>query len=276
MFSAVENRLADAGQLRLFYRVTISRLAFDASCCIFDALFPLAVIAALRMGEQVSYQPGPIEHAYLGSTVYAALRQALITGQLRPDARLRIRELAAQMGTSVTPVRDAILQLAKEQALEMRTPKDIRVPVLSQEQYQEIRTLRLELEGLCAQRAAMHITPAVLQELTVNIRSNIRAIAEDDLASALRLNSEFHLMMAQSAQMPLLSNFIDRLWMRVGPLIAQAYRQLSQQTTVGHHQDLLAALRRQDSAAAETAVRADIEDCHLTLLAFIGAPRPAP
>lgn len=231
-------------------------------------------MTAPMMGEQVSYQPGPIEHFYLGSSVYAALRQALITGQLKPDARLRIRELAAQMGTSVTPVRDAILQLAKEQALEMRTPKDIRVPVLNQEQYLEIRTLRLELEGLCAQRAAKHITPSILQELTVNIRGNIRAITEEDLTNALRLNSEFHLMMARSAQMPLLSNFVDRLWMRVGPLIAQAYRQLPQQKTIGHHQELLVALRRQDSDAAETAIRADIEDCHQTLLAFISAKSP--
>ncbi|XBS68144.1 GntR family transcriptional regulator [Acerihabitans sp. KWT182] len=223
----------------------------------------------------MSYQPGPIEHSYLGSSVYATLRQALITGQLKPDERLRIRELAAQVGTSVTPVRDAILQLAKEQALEMRTPKDIRVPSLTQGQYMEIRTLRLELEGLGAQRAAQHISPAVLQQLTVNIRRNIRAITEEDLGSALRLNSEFHLLVAHSAEMPLLSSFIDRLWMRIGPLIAQAYLRFSPQMAVGHHQELLAALRRRDCAAAESAVRQDIMDSHDTLMAFIAQNRPA-
>ncbi len=68
-------------------------------------------------GELLNYPINSINHAYLGSSVYATLREALITGRLKPNDRLRIRELAEQVGTSVTPVRDAILQLAKEQAL---------------------------------------------------------------------------------------------------------------------------------------------------------------
>ncbi|WP_413733347.1 GntR family transcriptional regulator [Sodalis sp. RH21] len=222
----------------------------------------------------MSYQPDPIEHSFLGSSVYANLRQALITGQLKPNDRLRIRELAAQVGTSVTPVRDAVLQLAKEQALEMRTPKDIRVPSLNREQYLEIRTLRLELEGIGAQRAAQLITPAALQLLTVNIRRNIRAITEEDLVAALRLNSEFHLQVAHSAGMPVLSSFIDRLWMRIGPLIAQAYTQLTQQMTIGHHQALLAALRRNDGEAAAEAIRLDIMDSHQILLEYTALNQP--
>ncbi|NDL62996.1 GntR family transcriptional regulator [Acerihabitans arboris] len=223
----------------------------------------------------MSYQPGPIEHSYLGSSVYANLRQALITGQLKPNDRLRIRELAAQVGTSVTPVRDAVLQLANEQALEMRTPKDIRVPSLTHEQYLELKTLRIELEGLGAQRAAARITPAAVQLLTVNIRRNIRAITEEDWVAALRLNSEFHLLVAQSAMMPVLSSFVDRLWMRTGPLIAQAYAQLTQQMTIGHHQELLAALRQHDGDAAAAAIRQDILDSHGILAQFTAANRPS-
>ncbi|TKI03398.1 GntR family transcriptional regulator [Martelella alba] len=212
-----------------------------------------------------------MEHSYLGSSVYAALRQALITGQLKPDERLKIRDLAVEMGTSVTPVRDAVLQLAREQALEMRTPKDIRVPLLTKPQYMEIRTLRLDLEGLGAQRAALRITPATLHQLTVNIRNNIRAITEEDLAGALRLNSEFHVLVAHSAEMPLLSSFIDRLWMRLGPAIAQAYTRLSRQTTIDYHQDVLMALRRRDSGGAEIAMRRNIMASHDALLAMFAA-----
>ncbi|MEA9391029.1 GntR family transcriptional regulator [Acerihabitans sp. TG2] len=223
----------------------------------------------------MSYQPDPIEHAFLGSSVYASLRQALITGQLKPNDRLRIRELAAQVGTSVTPVRDAVLQLAREQALEMRTPKDIRVPILTSAQYGEICTLRLELEALGAHRAAQLINPADLQRLTVNIKSTLHAMTTDDLAAILRLNSEFHLLVARSAQMPLLSSFIDRLWMRAGPHIAQAFTNAAQQSVVKsvvkHHQDLLAALRRQDSEAAAAAIRLDIMAVHQLLIGYLAS-----
>ena len=114
--------------------------------------------ALYRYGELLNYPISSINHAYLGSSVYATLREALITGRLKPNDRLRIRELAEQVGTSVTPVRDAILQLAKEQALVLRTPTDIRVPQPSEQQYQEIRPLRLELEGLGAAKAAKSVT----------------------------------------------------------------------------------------------------------------------
>lgn len=222
-----------------------------------------------RYGELLNYPISSINHAYLGSSVYATLREALITGRLKPNDRLRIRELAEQVGTSVTPVRDAILQLAKEQALEMRTPKDIRVPQLSEQQYQEIRTLRLELEGLGAEKAAKSVTEYELQRIAQNIEDNRKAISGEDLPEALRLNSEFHLMLAQSARMPLLSNFIDSLWMRTGPLIAQAYAHFSVQMAIEHHEEVFAALQQRDASAARQAIQSDILDGSETMLAFI-------
>lgn len=52
-----------------------------------------------------------LEHHNLGEIVYRQLSQALMRGQFAPDTRLTIRELAASLGTSVTPVRDALLRL---------------------------------------------------------------------------------------------------------------------------------------------------------------------
>ena len=53
----------------------------------------------------MNYPIEGLNHSYLGSGVYALLREALITGRFKPDDRLRIRDLAQQLGTSVTPVR---------------------------------------------------------------------------------------------------------------------------------------------------------------------------
>ena len=60
--------------------------------------------------QRMDYQLDTLEHDNLGSTVYQLLCKALIQGRLQPGARLKIRELAEQLGTSVTPVRDAILK----------------------------------------------------------------------------------------------------------------------------------------------------------------------
>lgn len=216
-----------------------------------------------------------ITHTYLGSNVYSQLRNALITGSLKPDDRLRIRELASQLGTSVTPVRDAILQLAKEKALVLKTPKDIRVPVLDSAAYLEIRTLRLNLEGLGAETAARLATSNDLKRIDANIQLNLEAINSSDLPEALRLNSEFHFLIAEAARMPLLRSYLDSLWMRAGPLIAQAYAHFSLTMAIEHHIEVLNALRQQDAAAAKHAIQADILDGNQKMLEFIAVSQEA-
>lgn len=216
-----------------------------------------------------------ITHTYLGSNVYSQLRNALITGSLKPDDRLRIRELASQLGTSVTPVRDAILQLAKEKALVLKTPKDIRVPVLDSAAYLEIRTLRLNLEGLGAETAARLATSNDLKRIDDNIQLNLEAINNSDLPEALRLNSEFHFLIAEAARMPLLRSYLDSLWMRAGPLIAQAYAHFSLTMAIEHHIEVLNALRQQDAAAAKHAIQADILDGNQKMLEFIAVSQEA-
>ncbi|CPR13988.1 GntR family transcriptional regulator [Brenneria goodwinii] len=226
----------------------------------------------------MNYALHSINHAYLGTTVYDMLREALITGRFKPNDRLKIRDIATQVETSVTPVRDAILQLAKEQALEMRTAKDIRVPQLNANQYDEIRTLRLELEGFGAEKAAALVTESELNDIERNIEENMQVIQDGNLPEALRLNSEFHLLLARSAQMPLLSSFINSLWMRTGPLVAQAYEYFSHRMAIEHHQDIFISLRKRDGAAARKYIREDILDGNQKMVAFLitsnQKPRP--
>ncbi|TKI03503.1 GntR family transcriptional regulator [Martelella alba] len=224
----------------------------------------------------MSYPISTIAHVGLGGSVYASLREALITGRFLPDSPLRIRELAAQLGTSVTPVRDAILQLAKEQALEMRTPKDIRVPRLSAAQYAEIRQLRLELEGLGAQTAAERISEEELRRLAENLRLHRQAAESGCSEEALRLNGEFHLLVAGSARLPLLVKMIDMLWMRAGPLMARVCAWSAKPLDLGRHEALYQALRAGDAMAARDAMQGDIDDGNRMMTAFFATIAPDP
>jgi DNA-binding GntR family transcriptional regulator len=217
----------------------------------------------------MSYPIENLNHSYLGSGIYGLLREALITGRLQPDDRLRIRDLAEQLGTSVTPVRDAILQLAKEQALVLKTPRDIRVPMLTSKQYLEIRSIRLALEGLAAETAASLATPQQLEQLERCIRDNLAAIQNKDLAAALTYNHQFHYALAEIADMPVLTGLLDGLWMRTGPLIARAYGSFNERMAIDHHWDVLTALKKQDGPAAREAICADILDGSQKMLEYV-------
>ncbi|WP_095156608.1 GntR family transcriptional regulator [Pseudomonas sp. Irchel 3E13] len=217
----------------------------------------------------MNYPIENLKHSYLGSGIYGLLREALITGRFKPNDRLRIRDLAEQLGTSVTPVRDAILQLAKEQALILKTPRDIRVPMLTSRQYLEIRSIRLSLEGLAAETAAARVTPQQLEQLETCIQSNLAAIQDNNLASALTHNHEFHYALTQIADMPVLSGILDGLWMRTGPLIASAYGSFNERMAIDHHWDVLSALKKKDGAAAREAICSDILDGSQKMLEYV-------
>src|SRR4030095_17061574 len=75
--------------------------------------------------------------------VYRQLRERLMRGILKPHQRLRIRELAAALGASETPVREAIFQLVRDGGLELKPPHYMRVRRLSLAEYFALRDIRL-------------------------------------------------------------------------------------------------------------------------------------
>lgn len=198
-----------------------------------------------------------IDHSNLGEVVYQNIANALMKGALRPDDRLKIRALAEKMGTSVTPVRDAILRLVQDGALLLKSPRDIRVPILHQDQYLEIRTIRLQLEGLAAEGAARRAKPADVDRLAQLIKDNERAFAEADFARATEINQIFHFELANIAEMPILRGILRNLWLQMGPVISAAY-EVGGRTMLDHHYNVLDAIQRHDPAAAKKAIREDI------------------
>ncbi|SIT18640.1 GntR family transcriptional regulator [Insolitispirillum peregrinum] len=198
-----------------------------------------------------------IEHENLSSKVYGALCDAIIKGQFQPGDRLKIRDLAQTLGTSVTPVRDAILRLTHDEALIFLSPRDIRIPMISRARYLEIRTIRLRLESLAAETAARLVTDTDLARLQDLIARNEQALSSGNTALGLELNQAFHFELPAIAQMPVLYGTLRRLWLQMGPLVASAYS-AGGRTMIDPHYPLLTALKNRDPAAAAAAIQADI------------------
>ncbi len=208
---------------------------------------------------QPSFSLEALEKENLGETVYGRLAEALMKGRFAPDARLTIRELAQSLGTSVTPVRDAILRLIQDEALVQKSAREVRVPVMTPERYREIRLIRLKLEGLAARETALRAGADDIRRLGDLVARNEKAIARKDWAEALELNQTFHFALADIAGLPLLRGILHRLWLQMGPLIAEAYEP-GGRVMIDHHHALLRAVEAHDAAAAERAIASDIGD----------------
>jgi len=198
-----------------------------------------------------------VDRENLGETIYGALAEALIQGHLKPHDRIKIRDIAQQMETSVTPVRDAILRLVQDGALILKSPRDIRVRALTLSEYLEIRSIRVELEGLAAAEAARQAKPAEIGNLATLVEKNEKALRAGNSARAIELNQAFHFELATIARLPILLGLLRRLWLPMGPLISQAY-EAGGRSMVDHHYPVIEAIRRGDSDAARQAIRDDI------------------
>jgi DNA-binding GntR family transcriptional regulator len=201
----------------------------------------------------------PIPRENLTARVYAELRTALLEGRFPPGHRFKIRELAASLGVSMTPVREALMQLVRERGLDMRASQSITVAQLSLSDYLELRTIRLHLEGLAAEVATTRITDAEIDGLEEAHAGLVTAEAGGDWREALRTNARFHHSLSQASGMPHLAAMIEGIWLRTGPLLNYLYPD-AHPTYPGRHQHLnvLEALRRRDPDAVREAIRADM------------------
>jgi DNA-binding GntR family transcriptional regulator len=212
----------------------------------------------------------------LAVEVYDQLANALMSGALTPGTRLKIRDLADQMGVSVTPVRDAVLRLVNNGGLLFQSPRDIRVPLLERSRYLEIRAIRLELEGLAAERAAQFATTKDILFLESLLRENETALAAGDHLQGLRMNQRFHFALPEIGGMQILRALLESLWLQMGPLISSGYRE-GGRVMIDHHYTVVEAIRTANGPAARAAIREDILAGGEVLLlrGALAAPTPA-
>lgn len=207
----------------------------------------------------MSSKLGEIDRDNLSNRVYQTLCDAIIRGRFRPGDRLKIRDIAQDLGTSVTPVRDAILRLRHDDALMFHSPRDIRIPVIGMARYMEIRSIRLRLESLAAENAATRATPSDVERLTRLLERNEAALAEGNVPLGLELNQSFHFELSSIARMPVLFGTLRCIWLQMGPLVAGSYVR-GGRSMIDHHYPVLDAVKHRDAEAAAAAIMKDIED----------------
>lgn len=201
----------------------------------------------------------PLVHDNLSTRAYAAIRNSLIDGDFSPGERLVMQNLAATLGTSVTPVREACLRLVSEQGLEIRSGRFITVPELNLDRYLEIRTIRLALEGLATEIAASHAGSAEIDELEkIHARFEKASHARDNF-TAIRLNRQWHFGVYHMSRLEMLVAQIENLWVSMGPILKVYYEEADTgYLNADEHINVMNALREGDGVSAKAALERDI------------------
>ncbi len=205
-----------------------------------------------------------ITHRTLAASVRHTLREWLADGELLPGQKLTGRALSEQLDVSQTPVREAMLQLVAERALDLNPNRSVTVPVLNREQFIELRDIRVALESLAVRCAVernqqIGIPTDVIDSIASQHQQMIAAKKRGDYQATLKLNRAVHFSAYELSKRKDLIAMIQSLWARTGPYLNFLYENVEPSIEDSHpHEALLEALRSNNAELAEQAIGRDI------------------
>ncbi|GAC1308349.1 MAG: GntR family transcriptional regulator [Vulcanimicrobiaceae bacterium] len=202
----------------------------------------------------------------LRDQIYDRIRAAILSGELAPGAPVIEAELAATLGASRTPVREALRRLETEGMLEPRGARGSVVRELKRDEVECIFEIREALETLAARRASRRMSERDYVEFERLVERMEKHV--DDAGEMERLDTLFHDRILALADGTRLKRMLGDLRADILPwrfiALATAERR---NATVGEHAAMLAALRTRDEAAIVATTTAHIVNTKLAVLA---------
>lgn len=206
----------------------------------------------------------PVDVSTLQERVYQRLREALLQGRFSPGETVTIRGLAAALGTSAMPVREALQRLVAEKALVQMPSRSVKVAPFTPEMFSELIRIRMTIEGMAASRAALNPPPGLadrLERINGEMRDAIARGFSSVSADVLDANKRFHFTLYEAAEMPQLLEIISGMWLRTGPYLRAAYRTGNTHpfsTGAVIHDRVVEAVKRRNPSKARSSLALDI------------------
>ena len=206
----------------------------------------------------------------LRDVVFNTLRQAILTGELKPGERLLEIHLADKLGVSRTPVREAIRQLEQEGLVIMMPRKGAQVAHITEKSMSDVLEVRSVLDELAAALACERITDSEIEALENACKDFEEAVASGDIRMITATDVKFHdIIFAASRNL--------RLTQIVNNLAEQMYRYRFEyikdssgwQSLITEHRMITDAISKRDVATATKALHIHVKNQENSILRLI-------
>ncbi|MGV0791686.1 GntR family transcriptional regulator [Mycolicibacterium sp. XJ1819] len=189
----------------------------------------------------------------LAEDVARFVRKRIFDGTYAAGEYVRLDQLAAELGISVTPVREALFELRAEGLLAQQPRRGFVVLPVTGRDLTDVSDVQAHIGGELAARAAANITDEQLRELA-RIQSQLEdAYAADDDERAVQLNHEFHRAINVAAHSPKLAQLMSQITRYAPESVFPTITGWPEKSNK-HHRRLLAALEKRDEDLARTAM----------------------
>ena len=195
----------------------------------------------------------PVPRQLLSDEAYWRIREAIVTGELAPGARIKDTELAAGLGLSRTPVREALARLVDNGLIEATPGVSTRITLLDSGDIANVLSILRVLDQHAIITAVPRMTSADIHSLRLINDEFAAAVRSSDARAALAADERFHRVPLLIAGGSLLTRVTDQLHPQIDRVLYRKFSTLfGLENTVSHHAALIDLFEAGD---AETAAR---------------------
>jgi DNA-binding GntR family transcriptional regulator len=194
-----------------------------------------------------------VERPQLSDDVARHIRRRIFDGTLAAGEYVRLEQVAQDLGTSSTPVREAMLTLRGEGLVELQPRRGFIVVPVTEQDVRDVSDVQAYIGGRLAERAAKKMDPAGLAGLRAVEDAFESASATGDAERAVLLNHEFHRAVNIAAASPKLTQFMSNVT-RYAPESVFPTMAGWTERAIADHRGILAALERGDGVRARAAM----------------------
>lgn len=206
----------------------------------------------------------------LRDVVFRTLRQAILTGEMKPGERLLEIHLANKLGVSRTPIREAIHMLEQEGLVVNVPRKGAQVAQITEKSMSDVLEVRCALEELAVDLACQRITEGQLEELEEACAEFEKVIKTDGLRVIAKADIAIHGIIFKAANNPRLTQLINNL-------AEQMYRyrfeyikdETQHEALCREHWDIYSSILNRDRQTAKKLMRAHLENQEKSIIKLI-------
>jgi DNA-binding GntR family transcriptional regulator len=214
----------------------------------------------------------PEDGRLLSEKIASEIRNAVLSGEMRPGTRIRQELLAAHFGASRIPVREALKQLENEGLVVLEPNRGAWIADVNSEESIEVYKIREAVEPLAIFESVPRLTDTDIDSLDATMRELESVTTVEDY---IQLDRDFHLRTYSRARMPQLLAMVERFWNSTQhfrrQFVKEAFAKDGLPFSDPQHLLLMDAIRGRDAEGAQALVRLHIRRTRISIQAMEGA-----
>lgn len=188
------------------------------------------------------------------------IKENIISLELEPMSRVNDQEIAAQLHLSRTPVREALLELAKVDIVQVYPQRGSIIAPIDYDIMEEAYFMREVLECAVVERCCQLASSQALEPLEENLKLQEFYLENRSPAKLMELDNEFHRQLFLAANMPHVHSLMGTITIHFDRVRRLSYQTVKEVKTVSAHRGILQAVLDRDSQKAVERMRAHLRN----------------